>query len=240
MPVGSGTPPVMSLLPWLVLTAAGCQNTPLRTDAYLEPCRALVSAPPAVWRERWQQVHALGPDASPALIRCLREDPEGAGRQAAIHLLGQWHQANPATDTFLRELVAARGADAAEAALAIGRRKDRKAVPQLVATVQDRTLATAVRTAAACALLDLDEPQHAVPLMRAVLLAASPYGADLEQEQGLPHKTRWALERYMIIEAVRRFSGGDTFGLDEDAPWPKLREGTAAFMRYVDKRQQRR
>lgn len=221
------------VLPLLLLAAVGCQDTSL----LVEPCRALVAAPPAEWTEHWRTVQALGPDTAPALVRCLKEDSNGPGRQAAIHLLGEWRHPDPATDTYLRELVAAKGADATEAALAIGKRNDRTAVPLLVATVQDHSLAVATRTAAACTLLDFDEPQHAVPLMRAVLLAATPYGNELEQEQGLPHKTRWALERYMIIEAVRRFSNGRTFGLDEDAPWPTLRDGTAAFVRYVKERQ---
>ncbi len=226
----AGTPAV---LPLLLLAAAGCQDTSLR----MEPCRALVAAPPAAWPEHWRTVHALGPDTTPALVRTLRENRSGPGRQAAIHLLGEWRHPDPSADAYLRELVKAKGADATDAALAIGKRKDQAAVPLLVATVQDQNLAIATRTAAACTLLDFDEPQHAVPLMRAVLLAATPYGHQLEQEQGLPRKTRWALERYMVIEAVRRFSDGRTFGLDEDAPWPTLRDGTAAFIRYVEERQ---
>jgi len=222
-----------AVFPLLLLTAIGCQDTSLR----MEPCRALVAAPPAAWTEHWRTVQALGADTTPALVRCLRENRNGPGRQAAIHLLGEWRHPDPAADAYLRELLAAKGADATEAALAIGKRNDRAAVPLLVATVQDQNLAIATRTAAACTLLDFDEPQHAVPLMHAVLLAATPYGLRLEQEQGLPRKTRWALERYMVIEAIRRFSDGHTFGLDEDAPWPTLRDGTAAFVRYVKERQ---
>jgi len=228
-----------ALLSWILFPALsgvpGCQNTSLR----MEPCRALVAAAPSSWPGHWRTVHAMGPEATPVLVRCLRENPDGPGRQAAIHLLGEWRHPDATADALLQELVAAGGPDATEAALALGKRQNRNAVPLLVTTVQNHDVDITVRAAAACALLDLDEPQHAVPLMRAVLLAATPYGQQLEQEHGLPLKTRWALERYMVIEAIRRFSGGQTFGLDEDAPWPTLRDGTEEFARYVEGRSPR-
>ncbi|MHC4515032.1 MAG: HEAT repeat domain-containing protein [Planctomycetota bacterium] len=222
-----GLPLLLVLL--LVLPATSCQDTSLLT-----PCRELVAAPPADWPVHWRAVHALGPRATESLVHCLRENRNGSGRQAAIHLLGE--RRRPAAASYLRELVQARGADATEAALALGKLPDHTATGLLVTTVQNQDLAIGTRTAAACALLDLDQPQHAVPLMRAVLLAATPYGSELEREHGLPRKTRWAYERYMVIEAVRRFSNGNTFGLDEDAPWPQLRDGSAAFTRYVEQR----
>lgn len=235
MSAGSGTPVVLALL--LVPLTTGCQDTTLLTSQRLEPCRALVAAPPDAWREHWHKVHDLGPETTPVLVRCLEENPTGPGRQAAIHLLGEWRHPDRAADAFLQGLVKAGSPDATAAALAIGKRQDRTAVPLLVATVKDHSVPVTTRTAAACALLDLGETQQAVPLLRAVLLAATPYGHQLEREQGLPLKTTWALERYMVIEAIRRFSHGKTFGLDEDAPWPTLRDGTAAFLQYVQARE---
>jgi HEAT repeat protein len=227
MRAGFATPAIL-----LLLTAPSCQDTSL-----LAPCQALVAAEPSEWPMRWRATQALGPRATTTLVRCLRENQDGPGRQAAIHLLGDWH--DPTAAAYLRELVAAKGPDTTEAALGLGKLGDPAVAALLVATVQDRDLATDSRVAAACALLDLGQPRHAVPLMQAVLLAATPYGTELRQAQGLPQKTRWAFERYMMIEAVRRFSNGETFGLDEDASWPRLRDGTAAFVRYAEQRQDR-
>ncbi len=218
--------------PMLLLAALSCHDASM-----LAPCKALVAASPADWPGRWRAAHALGPGATRTLVRCLKKDSHGPGRQAAIHLLGDWR--DPAAGPYLRELVDANSEEATEACLGLGKLADQRAVGLLVTTVQNHDQAIATRTAAACALLDLRQPRHAVPLMQAVLLAATPYGAGLEQAQGLPQKTRWAYERYMVIEAIRRFSHGETFGLDEDASWPRLRDGTAAFVRYAEQRQDR-
>lgn len=219
----------------LFLAVAGCHTSRL-TEQRLEPCRALVAAAPDTWPEHWRKVYDLGPDATPALVHCLRENATGPGRQAAIHLLGEWRRRDAATAAFLQDLVKTKGPDATAAALALGKQGDRTSLPLLVDTTRDHTVATETRVAAACSLLDQGRTQDAVPLMRAVLLAASPYGHELEREHGLPLKTRWAAERYMIIEAIRRYADGKTFGLDEDAPWPTLRDGTAAFLAYVKER----
>jgi hypothetical protein len=78
------------------------------------------------------------------------------------------------------------------------------------------------RTAAACALLDLGDRDAALPFLEAVLLAGSPAGVAPAREHVLPEQTRWALERYMAIAAVARCTGGETFGLDPDASWPRM------------------
>ena len=46
-------------------------------------------------------------------------------------------------------------------------------------------------------------------------------------------KTRWAHERYMIIEALRQRYEGETFGLDEDSSWPAMRDAAAAMARHL-------
>ena len=177
-------------------------------------------------------------DAGEELVEAIKPLARGTMRPGADAALGGFGGFfDPAAAGYLQELVESNGADATEAALALGRLGDRRAIPLLVTTVQNHTLAVGTRTAAACALLDLNEPTPAVPLLRAVLLAATPYEREPEQ-QGLPRKgpPRWAYERYMAIEAIRRFSGGKTFGLDEDAPWPRLRDGVAAFERFMQER----
>ena len=232
-------------IPWAAALAAiplgSCQDTTLAPSQALAPCRALVAAKPAEWRTRWPKAHQLGASASSTLVECLREHPEGPGRQAAIHLLGVWR--NREAGPYLRQVLTDGSADATdqalalitpEAAVALGALGDRAAIPVLVATVRDQDRATTTRTAAAGALLDLGHIEDAVPLLQAVLLAATPYGQELEQHHGLPEKTRWAFERNLAIEAIRRFTGGKTFGLDEDAPWPTLSKGVAGFLKYVE------
>ena len=171
--------------------------------------------------------------AAPSLVRALREASPGApGAQAAVAVLGALH--SPAARRLLEDLVRQGRSLAPEAALALGRLpRAASTVATLAAAVTDHGLDATARSAAAAALLDLRAVEPAAGLVEAVLLAATPAGAEAVRREGLPDRTRWALERHMIIEAIARLTRGERFGLDPDSPWPRLERGTRAFQRWV-------
>ena len=196
-----------------------------------QPCLALVASPPERWSETLPAVLVLGPRAAPPLSRALAAKPEAAGRQAALCALGEL--GNREAVPFLIEQATGDRAHAYEAALALGKLGDPRAVAPLrdLAAAPSRDIT--VRTAAACALLDLGHDDDAAPLLQAVLLAGTPYGEDSALQCSLPRKSRWALERVLVIDAIARFTGGETFGLDPDASWPRLRDGAQRFAEHI-------
>ncbi|MFY9344426.1 MAG: hypothetical protein WAT39_18175, partial [Planctomycetota bacterium] len=94
----------------------------------------------------------------------------------------------------------------------------------------------ALRTAAACALVQLGERRQALPFLRAVLLAGSPAGVQPGATVGLPVRTRWALERY-LVQRLLQHEGEPALaaGLDPDASWPELEQVTERFCRWLER-----
>jgi HEAT repeats len=219
-----------SLTPLWLAPLFGCEAPPpISTE---EPCRELVSAAPANWPPRWQAVHSLGPLAVPALIRALRDNPEGAGAQAAIHLLGTF--GNPTARPYLETLLTEGTSLSTEAALALGALGATASTPALRAIVEGRGEPVTTRVAAAAALVRLGHAREIVGFLEAVFLAATPDGVKSSRAHGLPRrKTRWAHERYMLIEAIRGRYEGETFGLDEDSSWSRLRKGAAKLAAFL-------
>jgi hypothetical protein len=196
-------------------------------------CRALIAAQPADWPARWQQVRDHGASATTALIAELRINPEGPGAQAAVHLLGELRHAE--AGPYLREILEDGTSLATEAALALGKFGDQSHTPTLRATVADSTKHVTTRAAAAAALVDLGHGKSIAAFLEAVFLAATPYGAAATRTHRLPRtKTRWAHERYMLIEALRRAHDGRTFGLDEDSSWPAMRDAARKMRTFLE------
>ncbi len=198
---------------WLCCLLSSCQ-TPTSPAA-----QALLLAPPQDWAKVLPPVQAQGKDAAPALMQALRQHPQGPGRQAAIQLLGslQSAKARPLLESFLH----ANDPQAADAALALGKMLSTDSMALLMDCLDQHDNPVLLRTAAACALWDLDNKAAAWPMFKAILLATTPEGPALLAQQGLPGKNRWAHERYLCIQTIRRSMAAPA-GLDEDASWPRL------------------
>lgn len=168
------------------------------------------------------------------LVEELQRSPRAPGRQAAVFALGELGDLD--ASPFLIQELGDPGPSAYEAALALGKLGGSDAVEPLREAAETHGTSTELRTAAASALLDLGRPDLAAPLLKAVLLAGTPFGRELAERHGLPDKTRWALERQLCVDAIRRFTGGETFGMDPDSSWPRLRDGVDAFAAYLRRR----
>jgi hypothetical protein len=198
----------------------------------LAAARNLVRAAPADWQSRWQRVHKMGKSATPAILRALREDPQGAGAQAAVHLLGE--AADGRAKPYLLDLMSGGTELGTEAALALGKLNDPESIDSLQATVRRAATPMTTRAAAAAALVSMGKGPSIVSFLEAIFLAASPHRGTSSRQHKIPAtKTRWAHERYMIIEALRRRYDGKTFGLDEDSSWPAMRNATAAMTKHL-------
>ena len=197
-------------------------------------CHALVAAAPADWPTHWQRVRDHGTSSIRALIAALQANPEGPGAQAAVHLLGELRQ--PSAGPYLREALNDGTSLATEAALALGKLGDQTHTPSLRAAVADPTKLVTTRVAAAAALVDLGHARSIASFLEAVFLAATPYGREATRTHRLPRtKTRWAHERYMVIEALRRHYDGRSFGLDEDSSWPGLRDAADKMRAFLER-----
>lgn len=239
---------------WILAASAGialcaCRSTPESppkngppapgTQETSEPipsaCLDLVQASPGNWAALLPRAAALGAEAAPQLLRACELHPEGAGIQAAIHLLGRWGGAE--ARAYLHRQLQADVPLAEEAALALGRMQHQASREVLEETMADASLDPRVRAAACAARIDLGQIRACLPFIRALFQAATPFGQASSREQGFPaRKVRWAHERYMVIEAIRRNLGGESFGLDEDAPWPRLRSGLQALERALSEK----
>jgi len=192
----------------------------------------LVDAAPADWQPRWEQLHKMAATATPAVLRALRENPTGQGAQAAIHLLGE--SADPRAKDYLLGLLTSGDEVGTEAALALGKLADADSAQALRDAVGSASTPITTRAAAAAALVRMGEGPSIVPFLQAVFLAASPYGRKTSRQFKIPaSKSRWAHERYMIIEALRSRYEGETFGLDEDSSWPAMRDAAAKMARRL-------
>lgn len=203
------------------------------TPPTLPACRALVAAAPADWPARWRAVKPHGAAVAPQLIRALQDNPEGPGAQAAIHLLGQLGAAG--SREFLEDVLDDGNALGAEAALALGRLAAPASAAALRRAVDSPIYPITTRVAAAAGLVRMGRGKSVVGFLQAVFLAASPYGAASTRRHGIPaKKSRWALERYMVIEALRARYPTQGFDLDEDSSWPAMRDAAAKMAAFLE------
>ncbi|MEM7205528.1 MAG: HEAT repeat domain-containing protein [Planctomycetota bacterium] len=211
------------------MTLMGCAGADGRAAA-----TARLQATPDQWDAALPAVLTAGSSAAPHLIAGLETTPEAPGAQAATFALGR------VGDVAAVPLLAARlnraEDHAYEAAIALGRLGEAAALEPLRAAATDRSQTPRVRAAAACSLLDLGDVGTAMPLLQAVLLLGTPHDRQLAAQHGFVRQDRWALERWLAIEAIARNSGGERFGLDPDAPWPQLRDGVARWVEFVRSR----
>jgi HEAT repeat protein len=147
--------------------------------------------------------------------------------QPALAVLGEF--VDPASAELLEAWCQSDHPHRYEAALALGAMGSRASLPMLRALHADRSADVLVRTAAACAVLDLGDVRSSVPFLHAILCAGTPQGAATSEAHALPDKARWALERRIAIDAIRRHTGGEDYDLDPDSTWPRL---TAAADRF--------
>jgi HEAT repeat protein len=210
----------------LLLTACSTAGVPVAADSDAA-VRALADSGPGRWHETLPPVLRSGPAAGAPLRRELARQPQAPGRQAVVAALGRSGDDRAAAE--LLRLVATRDPDAAEAAIALGACGSAAAWPALREAACDAQAPTRLRAAAAAALLRLGERQTSVPLLAALLLASTPQGRERARTHALPFQTRWAEERWLAIDAIAQACDGETFGLDPDAPWPRLAAGVEQF-----------
>jgi HEAT repeat protein len=154
-------------------------------------------------------------------MRAIRRNLAGPGLQVAVAILGKL--GNPRAIPLLEDLLRERSGISGEAALALGRLPSPASRQVLLEEMSYRSGSPLNRTCAAIALMDLDDVDASLPFLRAILLAGTPAGLPLQKELGLPDRARWAHERDLAIEAIGRLFDGETFGLDSDSPWPRLK-----------------
>ncbi len=196
--------------------------------------RAVIDAAPEHWEDVATACLECGQAAATPLAAELRQRPSASGAQLAVALLGRL---GDSTVTPTLELLITQGhAVAAEACLALGALGSLDCVELLRGVIADHSREITVRTAAACALLDLGEVGASLPFLRCILLAGTPAGQALQTQAGVADKARWAHERLLVITAIRRHCDGEDFGLDPDNSWPQLEHGAAAFELFVNDR----
>ncbi len=201
----------------LLAACAGAPSSHQATPALA----ALLAAPADRWADAILATLPISAADTEALAKALQASPNAPGAPAAIAVLGASRHAGG--DSLLIQWVADRGALATDAALALGDRKAPGAAPVLAAAMDDRAADPALRTAAACALVRLQQARAAQPLLRAVMLAGTPAGEASGRQLGLPVRPRWALERYFVQRLVLREGDREfAYALDADASWPEL------------------
>ncbi len=192
----------------------------------VQAAQDLLQAPPQEWPTRMAGAFEHGERAVAPLVAGMRADPDAPGAQAAIRLLGIL--GGEAALSFLQQQLQERGRNATEAALALGEARGAMAVPLLLETARDRLADATLRCACVASLVRLGSGREVRGLVRAVVLAGTPAGEPLRLEHGLPQRSRWALERYMLQRALLAASGDD-FGFDTDSPWPDLERAAGAI-----------
>ncbi len=211
--------------------AAACASKPeAAPTAAAGLCRALLDAPPHEWHQRLPPVLALGRAGATPLLEQLHMAPLSPGAQAAVGALG--NLGDPAAIPWLLQQVQARSGLGTEAALSLGRLPAPGARAVLQTTLADHGAAVDLRTACACALLELGETRDAVPFLCALFAADTNFGVAEAAAAGLGSRPRWALERQMALSAIAKACGGQTFGLDPDSPWPRLEQGVRALREH--------
>lgn len=197
-----------------------------------DACADLLAATADAWPERLAAVHASGPAQAERLCELLRRDAAQPGAAAAVALLGRL--GGDVAQGFLAELVSERSPLATEAALSLGQLRALDHAALLRGCVADRFADATLRTAAACALVRCGERAAVRDFLYAVMLAGSPAGAERSREFGLPTKTRWALERYMLQRLLQQEGAPElALQLDPDAPWPALFRAAVAIRDFL-------
>jgi hypothetical protein len=184
----------------------------------------LLAAAPADWTARLEAVLAVGAsEPAPALGAAVDRDPAAPGAPAALALLGRLGDLRVVP--MLTTHVESRTGLAVDAALALGQLRATAAADVLQRCVDDRFVDATVRTAAACALVRTGRPWSAAPWLVAVVRAGTPAGHVDESALGVPSKTRWALERYLVQRLLLDEGQPDLARrLDPDAPWSTLEQ----------------
>jgi hypothetical protein len=196
-------------------------------------CRALLDAPPGRWSEALPAVLATGATGCKELMAALLQTPDAPGTQVALAALGRMGAEQPETAAFLLQWVERRLPHHVDATLALGQHQPAGQSTVLSHLVEDRIASSSLRCAAAASLIRLGHAREVADLVRAVLLADTPQGRDLQQRQGLASKTRWAHDRYLLIDALRDVAGTD-FGIDTDAPWPLLQAAADRVQAWIE------
>lgn len=192
--------------------------------------QALLRSHPKDWEASMTAAWAAGGSILSPLVAGLQQDPEAPGAQAAIRLLGMFGGDDAVS--FLQAHLRERPRHAVEAALALGEARAVAAVPLLRETALDRLADPTLRCAATASLVRLGTGGEVRNLVRAIVLAGTPAGEPLRIELGLPQRSRWALERYMLQRALLAASGSD-FGFDTDSPWPDLERAAEAIDAWI-------
>lgn len=220
----------MRWVPFLLAAVISGCGSPNAADPELDRAAALslVFAAPGEWPTAGRAALARGPSIVPAVVDALRREPNAPGAQLALAVLGKL--ADPRAADLLERFAIGSDDHGYEACLALGRIGDRTRIGVLREIVDDRSRTPTRRAAAACGLLDLGETETSLPFLHAILLAGTPAGVETSNRYGLPDRARWALEREMTIDALRRHTGDD-FGLDPDSPWPALERGAERMYR---------
>lgn len=235
-PTMSASRPSLSWSLAVVLSGviAGCGAPSVAVDPVLI-VESLLAAEPGVWLQRLEPVHRCGKAAVEPLLAALRANPHAAGAPAAVALLGRLH--DDRAIAWLAGEVAARSALATEAALALGELPAPAQRAELRACVADPIADATLRTAAAIACVRLGGGADVAPFLAAVLLAGSPAGVEPGRTHGLPVRTRWALERYMVQRLLLQEGQAELAqALDPDASWPRLAEVTARVVAWLGTR----
>lgn len=206
-----------------------------RPRAQAEAANTLLSADPQSWGAAARRFLATRESGAPALITAISRNPTGPGLQIAVATLGKL--GDPRAIPILEQLLRERSGISSEAALALGFLPAPQSRALLLEEMLYRGGDPLNRTCAAVALLDLDDVENSLPFLRAVLLAGTPYEISLRDQYGLPDRARWAHERIVAIDAIGRHFDGETFGLDPDSPWPRLK---AAVDRMQDAAREQR
>lgn len=207
----------------LTTVAACASHDPAVVQAAV---RDLMETQPGDWPAAGRRILAFGAEATEPLASAVQATPDSPGAQLAVGLLGRL--GDRSCTRLLTDLARSDRIDLAyEAALALGRLGDTDAKDALVAITSDRDRPVRVRVASACSLLDLGAVRAATPILYATLVAGTPFGLETQTELGFADQSRWALERGMVIAAIRRHTGGEVFDLDPESPWPRLAQNAA-------------
>lgn len=218
----------------LILVA--CTGSPASPPeaAIVVAARELVDAAPADWPAHVERItRRRDPNATVALIDAATRRPHALGAECAVALANEL--GTGVTTTALEALLDAPPSVAARAAMALGKCEPDAAHRSLLAAMNRHDLDPLVRTAAAATLLDLGDRRVAPRFLAAILLAGSPAGEATRDRAGLPDKTRWAHERTLAVDAIRRATNGIDFGLHPDAPWPELAAGTERMLEALER-----
>ncbi len=199
--------------------------------AAMSACAELLQAEPADWSRCLPAVLRLGPAGAPALADALRRQPDAPGAQAATAVLGQL--GGPAAHDTLVELLRGPIELATEAALALGAHAQAGDRALLLELANDRLRDPTLRAACVHSLLRLGSRAELRPLVRAFVLADTPAGRVAQQQVGLPAKSRWAHERYLISSALRHTAGA-VLAFDTDASWPQLEAAAARIDAWLE------